>query len=139
MRPLAAAGLALVLLAGSLLVGPAGAQADGEELSFDSTCQQLRCFFEIENAEALEGNVSEVEWTFGPNETTETGNPVRYTFPEPGTYDVKVTVTSDLGDNATRQANATGEVRVTSGEVPWSAVIFGVVALVASVALARAT
>lgn len=140
MRPAAKLGLAIALLAGSSLlaaVGPAAAQEDGS-LSFSSTCDQLRCYFEAEGEEALEGNVSEIEWTFGPNDTTKTGSPVLHTFPEPGTYDVRLTVESGEANDTTR-ANATGEVTVSQGEVPWIAVGFGAAALVASVALARAT
>lgn len=136
MRSLARLALALTLLLGASLAATAAAQDDG--VSFSSTCQQLRCFFELdETPAAIEGNVTEVEWTFGPNGTNETGNPVRHTFPSPGTYDVSVQVTGE-GENATR-VNGTGEVTVSEGEVPWSAVAFGAVALVASIGLARAT
>lgn len=137
MRSLARFALAAALLVGASLAATAAAQ-DEDDVSFSSTCQQLRCFFEIdEPPAAIEGNVTEVEWTFGPNGTNETGNPVRHTFPSPGTYDVSVQVTGE-GPNATT-VNGTGEVTVASGEVPWTALGFGVVALVGSIALARMT
>jgi PKD repeat protein len=142
MRSAAKVGLAVALLAGSALlatVSAAGAQAEEDgQVSFSSTCDQLRCYFEAEGTESLEGNVSRVEWTFGPNGTTETGSPVLHTFSEPGTYDVQLTVTSGEG-NDTVEANATGGVTVARGEVPWIAVGFGAAALVGSVILARAT
>ncbi|PSG96976.1 hypothetical protein BRD56_07815 [Thermoplasmatales archaeon SW_10_69_26] len=140
MRSAAKLGLVVALLAGSALLGSAGtvlAQED-EELSFSSTCQQLRCYFEAEGEEALTGNVTEITWTLGPNGTTATGSPVEHDFAEPGTYDVELSVTSGEG-NETTTVNATGEVTVAKGEIPWIAVGFGAAALAGSILLARAT
>lgn len=144
MRSLAMLALAAVLATGAGLLavgGPAVAQDDdGDEVSFSSTCQQLRCFFELTSVpQAMQGNVTEVEWTFGPNGTTKTGDPVEHAFPEAGTFDVSVTVEGGPDANDTRRANASSQVTVSGGEVPWSAVGFGAVALVGSVLLARAT
>lgn len=139
MRPVTKLGLVVALLAGSSLLAAAGTVASqGEDLSFSSTCHQLRCQFEAEGQQALEGNVSSIEWTFGPNGTTKTGSPVEHAFQGPGTYDVRLEVTTGETNNTTT-ANTTGQVTVSSGEVPWSAVAFGVVALAGSIVLARAT
>lgn len=138
MRSLARIALAAALVTGLGLatIGVAAAQDGGGEAAFSHTCQQLRCYFEVTDP-GVEGNVSGIEWTFAPNGTTKAGNPVEHTFSEPGTYNVSVLVEGE-GENATT-ASASGQVSVSEGEVPWSALVFGVVALIGSVALARLT
>lgn len=152
MRSLAALATALALLAAPLALplSPARAQA-GDGPTIGANCQQLVCQFEVADADAaVEGNATAVEWTFGPNGTNATGNPVEHAFPEPGTYEVQVTVTGtspNATDNATAnatgddppQASATRRVTVEAGSVPWSALGVGVVALAASIGLARVT
>lgn len=146
MRSLARLALAAALVTGFglALCGTAVAQEDegddGDGVAFSSTCQQLQCYFEVSDP-GIEGNVSQVQWTFGPNGTNETGNPVLHDFPEPGTYDVSVLVEGEAGNesqNATT-ASGSGQVTVSEGEVPWSALVFGAVALVGSIGLARMT
>lgn len=150
MRSARTAALALTLLVGSLAGLSTAIAQDGsttDELSFDWTCHALVCQFETTNAEqAVEGNVTAVDWTFGPDGNTTSGNPVEHTFPEPGTYDVTVTVTGNATGNGTDNGTAnastattTGEVSVSNNEVPWMALGVGAAALVGSLALARMT
>lgn len=144
MRSLARLALVAALLAGSSVLaatGPVAAQEDaGEEVTFSSTCQQLRCFFEVNEAPEDVGNVSEVRWSFGPDQANETGNPVRHTFPEPGTFEVSVLVEGEEDEQGNlTTATGEGQVTVREGEVPWSALGFGAAAFVGSIVLARAT
>lgn len=140
MRSLARFALALGLVAGlTLLAVPGTATAQEDQAStFSWECQQLRCFFEVEQAPpGIEGNITEVEWSFGSEGENATGNPVRYTFAQPGTYNVSVVVHGEGNDTA--GVSASQQVQVSSGQVPWSALGFGAAALVGSVVLARAT
>lgn len=155
MRSPASLGLAALLLLSAALAflsGPVRSQDPDYQLSFDWSCHQLRCQFEVPNAtEAVEGNVTEIAWSFGPNGTSKTGNPVSHTFPSPGTYDVTVVVTAEGDDNGTGnstgnstdggpgQASVTQPVRVSQASTPWAAVVLGLGALAGSVVLSRLT
>lgn len=150
MRSAASAGLALALLLGFSLtpiLGLSQAQEPDVEVGIDTSCHQLVCQFEATNAtEAVEGNVTAIEWVFGPNGTTAEGTPVEHTFPSPGTYEVQVTVTGTPANatgnstgNETPTASTTEQVTVTGREVPWGAVVFGALALAGSIALSRLT
>lgn len=161
MRTVASVVLALALLlvsvplaAGASSAGDGGLQEDqqggegqeGEqaeeqaEVSFLSNCLQLRCQFEVVNAdEVVEGNVTSIDWTFGPDGAQKTGSPVVHTFEQAGTYDVHVTVTGNASDNQTAQANATGEVSVQGKQVPLEALGLGVAAILGAIILARLT
>ena len=141
MRSLARIALVASLLAAGigLAAGTTAAQDGDAEASVSHTCMQLQCNFEVEEApDSIEGNITRVEWTFGPDGENETGNPVEHRFPEPGTYDVTVVVEGEGGENATR-ATTTSEVTVSEAEVPWTAVWAGVLAFVGSIVLARMT
>lgn len=121
--------------------GQDGDQAEEQaEVSFLSNCLQLRCQFEVMNAdEAVEGNVTSIDWTFGPDGAQKTGSPVVHTFEQAGTYDVHVRVTGNASTNQTAQANATGEVSVQGKQVPLEALGLGVAAILGAIILARLT
>jgi hypothetical protein len=126
----------------SLLAAPALAQDGGSNgLGFDTDCEELTCSFTAHNASSsVNGTVDSYAWTIQPTNATGDGEVYNHTFDNPGNYNMTLEVTGEANSTASHTESVTVDAhRVSQETVPWAALGVGAVALVGSIALARAT
>lgn len=73
--------------------------------AFTSACSDLSCTFTDASTDA-DGTIAQWAWSFGDAATSTATNP-GHTYTDPGTYDVSLTVTDDLGLTSTTSGTVT--------------------------------